>query len=251
MRIFAVSDLHIEYKCNALWASNLSSTDYRNDLLIFGGDVADTLVKLEWGLKTLAHKFKQVLFVPGNHDLWVLREKETLDSLEKFRRIRAIAENCNVSTKPFHHGPVSIIPLLGWYDYSFGQPRKELHSIWRDFEACRWPNNFGLHDITSYFLELNESSLQIRNQTVISFSHFLPRIDIMPSFIPHEKRILYPALGTTLLEQQIRRLHSSLHVYGHTHVNQQVVKEGVCYINNAFGYPSETRITAKKLVRIA
>jgi len=67
-----------------------------------------------------------------------------------------------------------------------------------DFEACRWPENLGLCEITSYFVALNESSLHIRNQTVISFSHFLPRIDIMPNFIPQEKRILYPALGTII-----------------------------------------------------
>jgi predicted phosphodiesterase len=72
----------------------------------------------------------------------------------------------------------------------------------------------------------------------------------MPSFIPPEKRIVYPALGTILLEKQIQRLHSSIHVYGHTHVNQQVTKDGTSYINNAFGYPSETRITAKNLKMI-
>jgi hypothetical protein len=36
-------------------------------------------------------------------------------------------------------------------------------------------------------------------------------------------------------------------VYGHSHVNRDVAIDGVTYINNAFGYPRETRITAKAL----
>ena len=85
---------------------------------------------------------------------------------------------------------------------------------------------------------------------VITFSHFLPRIDVMPRSVPDEVRILFPVLGTTLLEQQLRRLGSRLHVYGHSHLNRKVDIDGVSYINNAFGYPYETRIAAKRLLCI-
>jgi hypothetical protein len=71
----------------------------------------------------------------------------------------------------------------------------------------------------------------------------------MPSFIPASKRILYPVLGTALLEQHIRQLRPWVHVYGHSHVNQQIELDGISYLNNAFGYPSETW-THKSLVRI-
>jgi len=33
-------------------------------------------------------------------------------------------------------------------------------------------------------------------------------------------------------------------------VNRQVKIDGITYINNAFGYPAEKRITAKHLLRI-
>lgn len=36
-------------------------------------------------------------------------------------------------------------------------------------------------------------------------------------------------------------------VYGHSHINRQVFKDNTMYINNAFGYPDETQITAKEL----
>jgi predicted phosphodiesterase len=249
MRVFAISDLHVDHARNARWLSNLSAADYTEDVLVLAGDVADTLPLLEWGLKSLAARFKQVLFVPGNHDVWVLRESGERQSLGKFKRVCAVAESSGISMKPFHCGPLSIVPLFGWYDYSFGPPNERLHDVWLDFEACAWPEHFGLDDITSYFLELNRGALQTRNRTVISFSHFLPRIDVMPSYIPPGKRLLYPVLGTALLEEHIRQLRPWIHVYGHSHVNQQIVLDGIAYVNNAFGYPSETW-TTKSLMRV-
>jgi predicted phosphodiesterase len=50
-----------------------------------------------------------------------------------------------------------------------------------------------------------------------------------------------------LIEEQIRRVGSNIHIYGHSHVNCHVTIDGTLYINNAFGYPYETRITAKML----
>jgi predicted phosphodiesterase len=249
MRVFATSDLHIDYSINARWVSSLSATDYTEDILVLAGDVADTLPLLAWGLKSLAGKFRQVLFVPGNHDIWVMREPNQQKSLDKFRTVCGVAEDCGVSMRPFHCGTLSIVPLLAWYDYSFGSPQEELHRMWLDYDACAWPESFEVGDITAFFLELNRPVLGTHNRSVISFSHFLPRIDVMPSFIPESKRILYPVLGTSRLEQHVRQLQPWMHVYGHSHVNQQVVLDGIAYLNNAFGYPSETW-TSKSLVQL-
>ena len=72
----------------------------------------------------------------------------------------------------------------------------------------------------------------------------MPRLDVMPGFISCAGRLLYPILGSRHLDRQLRKLNSNIHVYGHSHVNRQVTIDGVSYINNAFGYPSETRITS-------
>ncbi|OGB26465.1 MAG: metallophosphoesterase [Burkholderiales bacterium RIFCSPLOWO2_02_FULL_57_36] len=250
MRVFAISDVHVDYEANKQWIAELSAMDYQDDLLILAGDVSDSLELLHWCFKSLSGKFRKVLFVPGNHELWVVRDGGDHSSLDKFRRISHIAEDCGVSMQAFHCASLSIVPLLSWYDYTFGEPGEELLSAWMDYRACRWPDHFSPSDITAHFLQLNESALDIRNHTVISFSHFLPRIDLMPSFIPQDKRFIYPVLGTNLLEVQIRRLKPDIHVYGHSHVNRRVHIDGISYINNAFAYPRETRIAAKKLVCI-
>lgn len=250
MRVFALSDIHVDYDVNARWLGRLSREDYRDDVLILAGDVSDSRRLLEWSLSTLAKSFRKVLFVPGNHDLWVIRDGDEKSSLQKFDEVCDVVQSNGASMQEFRERGVSIIPLLAWYDYSFGKPGEDLRSIWMDYRACRWPLGYVEADVAAHFAALNEHHMRPRTGTVITYSHFLPRIDVMPRFIPHASRALYPILGTASLDLQIRRLDSAIHVYGHSHVNRRVRIDGVTYINNAFGYPSETRIASKALVCI-
>jgi len=252
MRVFALSDIHVDYQENRNWLSGLSSVDYLEDTLILAGDVTDELKLLETCFRELSRKFLKVLFVPGNHDLWVLRDRTSVSmtSIDKYEQVCRVAIENDISMKPLQIDSLSIVPLLGWYDFSFASPTLELMETWMDFRACVWPDHLQALDITEYLLEKNRAYLQTANQTVISFSHFLPRIDLMPFFIPKSYRYVYPVLGSVLLEKQIRILKPDIHVYGHSHVNRHVTLEGIQYINNAFGTPSESRITNKNLLCI-
>src|SRR5215469_17554523 len=142
MRVFALSDIHIDYEENAKWVANVSSTEYQDDVLILAGDVTDIRRLLDWCLTTLARRFKKVLFVPGNHDLWVRHEGQEKNSLQKFDEVCAVVKSSGASMQAFYGRGISIIPLLGWYDYSFGEPSEELRSVWMDYQACRWPSGF-------------------------------------------------------------------------------------------------------------
>jgi predicted phosphodiesterase len=251
MRIFALSDLHVDYDANSRWLQDLSTADYRADVLIVAGDVTHELRRLGACFEMLATRFRQVLFVPGNHDLWVLGERGSKTSLQKFEEVSRVAAASGASMGAFHTAGVSIYPLLGWYDYSFGKPSAQLREVWMDYYACAWPAAAEPENIAEHFDRLNDRWQRTAvDATVITFSHFLPRIDVMPGSIPPEKRFLYPVLGTHRLERQVRRLAADVHVYGHSHVNRRVEIEGVCYVNNAFGYPHEERIASKRLLCI-
>jgi predicted phosphodiesterase len=248
MRVFAVSDIHVDYEANAKWIANLSVAEYQEDVLILAGDVSDTRRLLDWSLCTLVKRFRKVLFVPGNHELWVIRDDREKNSLQKFDDVCTVVASSGASMRAFCEQGVSIIPLLGWYDYSFGDPTKELRSIWMDYRSCRWPTGFTERDIAAYFAAFNNTEVSPVGDTVITYSHFLPRIDLMPAFIPSSKKLLYPVLGSAQLERQLRKHNPSVHVYGHSHVNRHVKIDGITYINNAFGYPNETRTTSKRLI---
>lgn len=247
MRVFAVSDLHADYAENRDWVNQLSGADYRDDVLILAGDVTDNFTILGEVLRELRGKFRELLFVPGNHELWV--QDDTTDcSLKKFAMINHLCDSEGVRRSVWHCGEISFVPLHSWYDFSFGEPDRHLRRAWRDFRACSWPAH--LDDaaaINRHFLNMNESVLQTQNETVISFSHFLPRIDVMSPRIPEERRRVYPVLGSEGLGAQVRALKPAIHVYGHSHVNQSIEIDSIRYVNNAFAYPKEDRIARKEL----
>ena len=236
----------MDYHENWAWVNNISKLEYQDDMLILAGDISNLTVLLKKVFQTLVKSFKKVFYVPGNHDLWTIKNGNS-DSLARFETLLKLAKDCGICTTPMIKKEIAIIPLFAWYDYSFADFSDELSHCWRDFTACKWPPGYDEKRITHFFLSLNEPLPILKNTYTISFSHFLPRIDLMPDYIPLEKQKIYPVLGTSLLERQIRQLGSKIHIYGHSHVNMQVKKNDIWYINNAFGYPNELHFTRKCL----
>ena len=70
-RVFACSDIHVDYRENWAWCQQLSSSAYLGDVLIIAGDVSDDSAKLRETFSLLKGKFAEVFFTIGNHDLWI------------------------------------------------------------------------------------------------------------------------------------------------------------------------------------
>jgi len=264
MRIFALSDAHIDYQANFVELETISPVDYQRDALILAGDLTDNCERLRAALTSVRAKFAHVFFVPGNHELWV-RRQEYAHSLDKFWRIVELCESLDVRARPQRVGTsggergVSIVPLFSWYV----QPEEGADSLfvpkpgenptlemWSDKYFVRWPQNDG--PMAHLFLRLNEAHLDHANDApIISFSHFLPRRDlIFPTAAERQRGEVDPpdrsprfnfsrVAGCRSLDAQIRRLGSAVHVYGHQHRNRRRVVDGVLYVAHCLGYPGE------------
>jgi len=233
MRLFATSDLHTDYKENFRWLQELSDTEYRDDVLIVAGDVSDRMEVIRETLLLLRSKFRKLLFTPGNHELWVRNSR--VNSLEKFQLILNLCDELGIATKPLRLENFWVVPLFSWYDGIFEPEMK----AWADFHFCKWPEDIA--PLSDYFLGLNESHLKPYDAPVITFSHFLPRSELLP---PKEYlRISW--LGNVsvcaALDSQIRQLNSTVHVCGHTHTTFDRMIGGVRYVQNAVRYPKERR----------
>ena len=90
-----------------------------------------------------------------------------------------------------------------------------------------------------YFFDLNLPNIRSYDGPVISFSHFLPRIELLPSREYLRFKSLPKVAGCNLIERQIRELRSVIHVFGHSHINRDCVLDGVRYVQNALSYPKE------------
>jgi len=249
MRIFATSDLHVDFRENWQFLKQLSDAEFRQDALIVAGDMAHRLTQIEAALSLLKAKFSEVFYVPGNHELWVRGEPG--DSLEKFYRILVRREEMGVRTYPGRVDGYCVVPLFSWYHPAFGSEyRTEEADLdgWGDFRFCRWPED--LDSQSGFFSCLNQPHIHPRPEKVISFSHFLPRPELLPDPVYLRFRGLPKVAGCRSIERQIRALGARVHVFGHTHTRRDVAIDQVRYVQHGLGYPRERQGRVFELKRI-
>ena len=156
MKIGLISDLHtdvspwnkalVTHLIDAIITANL-------DVLVIAGDIADNLFKLSETLNALylADLRCEILFVPGNHDIWVT-EKPDVTSEQKCKIISQLCYECGfhpLMDEPFVKDKIGFCGTIGWYDYSFAPDgydfsddqyaeKKLLGSVWNDKRYAKW-----------------------------------------------------------------------------------------------------------------
>jgi Calcineurin-like phosphoesterase len=236
MRIFAVSDLHTDFRENRLLLDQLSREEYTRDVLLVAGDIADRLATIGETLALLRSRFARVFYTPGNHELWVRGGDG--DSVEKYFELVELCRRVGVATSPAKVGGVWVVPLLSWYETSRGpEGIPEGLEGWADFHFCRWPES--VVSPSAFFLGMNEPHVRSYDGPVVSLSHFLPRPDLLPPAEHLRFKGLPEVSICEPLEGQIRRLGSAVHVFGHSHINLDVRLDGVRYVQHALRYPRE------------
>jgi predicted phosphodiesterase len=238
MRIFAVSDLHADVRENRALLERIPATAYRDDALIVAGDVADRLSVLESALARLRERFAEVFFVPGNHELWVRGEEGS--SVDKFHAVLALCARLGVRTAPARFAGAWIVPLFSWYDAAFdvrGEGVEAELEAWSDRYFCRWPEGAGPLD--RLFLAMNEPRVHPYDAPVVTFSHFVPRPDLVPRVEALRFKGLAKVAGSEGIEAQIRRIGAAVHVFGHTHITEDRTIDGVRYVQHWLQRPAE------------
>ncbi|KFM28617.1 hypothetical protein F751_6376 [Auxenochlorella protothecoides] len=221
-----------------------------DDVLLFAGDASDKLENVEWAFQTLASAFGMVVYVPGNHELWVRpvdRARGLHDSAAKLDQIQGLCREYDVRTRPFLlHGTAWVVPLLSWHHASWdrepGMGGKRHAWAFSDYSACVWPDSIpgagsvGGPGLARWFDAKNEGEgwaaalAGVREHDVISMSHFLPREELLP-----EKRFLFfPELpsvsGSDALQARVTALRPDIHIFGHTHFAWDATLDGTRYI---------------------
>src|SRR5690606_36482890 len=108
--------------------------------------------------------------------------------------------------------------------------------------------------LAQYFADLNEPYMHWNyDAPIISFSHFLPLQELIFSsewergllakiFDPHPEFNFSRVAGSTRIHDQVQRLGSQVHVYGHQHRNRLRKVGGVTYVAHCMGYPRERQM---------
>lgn len=126
--ICSLSDLHLDYQDNWKVAEAMAYKliDLSPDVLILAGDVASLPQRVKKVLAFFEPLATDVLFVPGNHDLWApTKDPEVLKGVNTWdvytQELREMCEALGVHylpRAPFVKGDLAIVGTCGWYDYS-------------------------------------------------------------------------------------------------------------------------------------
>eukprot|EP00002_Diphylleia_rotans_P008839 TRINITY_DN1881_c0_g1_i8.p1 TRINITY_DN1881_c0_g1~~TRINITY_DN1881_c0_g1_i8.p1 ORF type:complete len:287 (+),score=42.78 TRINITY_DN1881_c0_g1_i8:85-945(+) len=259
MKVYCMSDLHVDFEENREALFDLRQHDYGQDAMIVAGDISDDLELVRLTLSTLKSIFREIFYVPGNHELWLTDKDKQIfglhNSVEKFQYICNLCDELGIQTKPMllASAEVWVAPLFSWYSVDFDETFDHEADLryQKLFDCqCKWPfqikfdSSSDSHSVSlsSYFAEINASRGHLRRLElfpIISFSHFVPRKDLLPKRESLRFKHLYRYAGNPLIEQQLRHLGSSTHIFGHTHIPCDKVISGVRYFSLPFAYPEE------------
>ena len=258
MKLWAISDLHLACPANREALEQLAPRP--DDWLLVAGDVGETQGQTSWAMSSLAARFAKIFWVPGNHDLWTVRDPQgMLRGDAKYRRLVEICRSYGVHTPedPYVEWPEPgaageryvIAPLFLLYDYSF-RPNEipaEQAVDWAAEWGLRLADEDVLHpdpfpDRSAWCadrLRYTERRLQLaaeKGLRPILVNHFPLRRDRL---LRSRLQRLAIWCGTAATEDWHTRFNAAAVVYGHLHVKRTHWRDGVRFEEVSLGYPSD------------
>lgn len=262
MQLHAISDLHVGFKENLIAVAALP--DHPDDWLILCGDIADTPSQLEVALRILNQKFAQLLWVPGNHELWTVPRKTGLRGVARYEELVNLCRRHGVLTPedPYpiwngEGGPHVLAPLFLLYDYSF---RPDEIPIDR---AVEWAAEADVACVDEILLkpepyanvgewcaarcELSERRLE---KTLAEVPH---PIVLIAHFPLKQELVILPRIprfmvwcGTRTTEDWHQRFRADVVVSGHLHIPCTRMIDDVRFEEVSLGYPQQWQMRKER-----
>ena len=262
LKLYAISDLHVGFKDNLIALTELP--DHPEDWLILCGDIADTPNQLKVALQILQKKFKQLLWVPGNHELWTLPQDSTLRGVARYERLVELCQELGVLTPedPFpvwsgEGGEHLLAPLFMLYDYSFRPDEIPMS------EAVAWAAESNVVCTDEMFLQpepydsvrewcearclasekrLEQATVGTTLPTVLT-AHFPLKQEL--AILPRIQRFMVWC-GTRKTEDWHLRFRANVVVSGHLHIPCTRMIDRVRFEEVSLGYPQQWKSREKR-----
>ena len=254
VRLWALSDLHISHPANREALARFPA--FPDDWLILAGDATDGAQRLGWLLDLLTPRFRQIVWVPGNHELWTVPDKTpALRGVALYERLVGIARARGALTPEDPYPVVElrgervlIAPLFLLYDYSF-RPRH----VPRD-QVVRWAHETGAVCSDEYLLHPDpfpdrDSWCAARCESaaarLAACPAEIPKVLINHFPLEEEHAVLprvprfTPWCGTRRTRGWHRRFNACAVVYGHLHIRKIDWLDGVPFQEVSLGYPHQ------------
>ncbi|MCR9093511.1 MAG: metallophosphoesterase [bacterium] len=255
MKLWAISDIHVGYRQNLLAIGELAPRP--DDWLILCGDVGDSLEQVELGFRLLSEKFAQLIWVPGNHELWTVPRKSGLRGVARYQALVDLCRRNDVlcPEDPFpvwagEGGPHVLAPLFALYDYSFRPDEvpvekavswaREKNILCTDEAMLKCDPYRNVADWCTARVKESERRLEA---AVAEHDHPLVLIAHFPLLQEHAILPRIPRFmvwcGTRKTEDWHLRFNARTVISGHLHIPCTRYKDGVRFEEVSLGYPDQ------------
>ena len=254
MNLWAISDLHVGYAQNRRAVEELHG--HPHDWLIIAGDVGDSPAQFDFALKTLAPRFGQLFWTPGNHDLWTPRGFSPNQRGDAhYQRLVSLCRSYGVLTPedPYAVWPGAsartvIVPTFVLYDYSFRPDDVPAE------RAIEWAAEHGIRCADETLLapdpypsrtdwcraRVRETEARLDaippDVSIVLVNHFPLRRD--HAVLPRIPRFSIWC-GTRATEHWHERYNIRTAVYGHLHIRGTRTIGDVKFEEVSLGYPKQ------------
>ncbi|MEV0389539.1 metallophosphoesterase [Nonomuraea sp. NPDC050643] len=254
-RLLAVSDLHVAHPENRAIVEQLKPIT-PGDWLLVAGDVGERLADITWALRLLAARFERVVWVPGNHELWSMKdETPDLRGVARYEHLVRLCRELGVLTPEDDYplwqgagGPVRIVPLFLLYDYTFlpaGHHTKESALAYAHSTGVICTDEFMLHPDPyptrdawcRARVELTERRLAELDDVPLVFVNHYPLVREPTDILRYPEFAQW--CGTTATRDWHRRHPTAAMIYGHLHIPRVTWYDGIRFEEVSLGYPRE------------
>lgn len=254
MRLWALSDLHLSHRPNREALGDLPACP--DDWLVLAGDVSDGFRHIEWCFDALNRKFKQLVWVPGNHELWSrpgcaggLRGVALYEKLVEIGRCHGvITPEDPWPVFPHPTGDVVIAPLFLLYDYSFRPADVRADEVldWARADNAVCADESLLHPDPfpgrAAWCAARCAGTEARLEAC---APHLPKVLVNHYPLEEELAVLpriprfTPWCGTRRTRGWHRRFNARAVVYGHLHIRGTRWIDAVPFQEVSLGYPNQ------------
>lgn len=255
MKLYAISDLHLGHPANRQALARIAP--HPDDWLAVAGDVGESEDHFRAALLVLTSRFAQVLWTPGNHDLWTLPSQPNAQRGEtKYRHWVNICRELGVLTPedPYVRWPTApsdivLAPIFTLYDYSYRPAdiaiddvipwADEVHNVCAD-EVVLHPDPYATRAAwCAARCDYTERRLSEVPDTasLVVISHYPLRQQLTERMLRVPR--FTPWCGTTRTEQWHRRFPIHTVIYGHLHIRASDMIDGVRHEEVSLGYPQQ------------
>lgn len=245
MKTLLISDIHIDINRNYPVVDTLCQFAKDNYIegMIIAGDISENVNLTINTIKKIKKELEiQVYYVPGNHDMWKLEDLST----DEIYAMYCKDENC-LCGKEVMMGEHILIGDIGWYDYSFGNPKYSKEDfdcmemdgrIWQDRIRNEWTKD-NQAKCAWFTRRLEEKLLKHKNDKVILVTHMISHRNFCVPETKNNWSYFNAFLGTDDYRKLCEKYHVQKCLCGHVHYRYSFQENDTYYMCCCLNYEKE------------